>query len=100
MSKEKTESKPKNRKIDPLKSLLARHPGLAEKLLKALETDRFFITITAQFKNKPTDKHDLHHYYNRRNFMTADVVPSLKQLASDLCAKENPTAEIESQEWH
>jgi hypothetical protein len=85
--------------VQKLQKLLIPHPGLAGKLIEALETERFFITLTFQKKYKPDDPHDLHHYYERRQFMVNDVVPALKHIAADFNAKENPTAEIKSDSW-
>jgi len=84
-----------------LAELLKNKPELAGKLKEALQTDRFFITVTFQKKYKPSDEHDLHNFWTRRNFMVNDVVPSLKQMASDFIAKENPTAELpDKNQWH
>lgn len=83
-----------------LTTLLMRHPELAGKLLEALETDRFLVTVTFQKKYSPDDPHDLHHYFCRRQFMKNDVVPALKHIAADFKAKEMPNAEIESDQWH
>jgi len=97
--------KVQNRKIkmmpadEKLAALLQAQPGLRAKLIEAIETDRFFITVTFQKKYKPTDQHDLHHYYCRRQFMVNDVLPSMKHIANDFKAKEMPGAEIESDAW-
>jgi len=97
--------KAQNRKIkmmpanEKLTALLQAQPGLRAKLIEAIETDRFFITVTFQKKYKPTDQHDLHHYYCRRQFMVNDVLPSMKHIANDFKAKEMPGAEIDSNEW-
>ena len=97
--------KAQNRKIkmmpanEKLAALLQAQPGLRAKLIEAIETDRFFITVTFQKKYKPTDQHDLHHYYCRRQFMVNDVLPSMKHIANDFKTKEMPGAEIESDAW-
>jgi len=75
-------------------NLLEKEPELMSKLFEALQTGRFFITVTFQKKYKPTDERDLHHYYIRKNIMVNDVMPCLKYMASDFTAKENPTAEL------
>lgn len=77
-----------------LKQLLAKELQLQEKLIEALATGRYFITITFQKKYRPDDEHDLQHFWLRRNFMVNDVIPGLKHLAADFIAKENPTAEL------
>ena len=82
-------------------NLLEKEPELKVKLFEALQTDRFFITVTFQKKYKPEDEHDLHHWYIRKNFMVNDVVPSLKHVAADFTSKENPTAELpDKKNWH
>ena len=97
--------KAQNRKIkmmpvnEKLAALLQAQPELRAKLIEALETDRFFITVTFQKKYKPTDQHDLHHYFCRRQFMVNDVLPAMKHIANDFKAKEMPCAEIQSDDW-
>jgi len=97
--------KVQNRKIkmmpadEKLAALLQAQPGLRAKLIEAIETDRFFITVTFQKKYKPTDQHDLHHYFCRRQFMVNDVLPTMKHIANDFKAKEMPGAEIQSDAW-
>ncbi|MBA7650352.1 hypothetical protein ES703_58155 [subsurface metagenome] len=84
-----------------LKKLLAREPELAAKLVEALETDRYFITISCQKKYEPDDQHDLQHYWMQRGYNKNDVMPSLKHLAADFIAKENPTADLPDKNgWH
>ena len=96
-----TKEKPEIARLEQLEELLAGEIELAAKLKEALETDRFFITVTFQKKYSPEDEHDLHHYYIRKNFMVNDVVPSLKKLAADFIARENPTAELpDKSQWH
>ena len=80
--------------------MVLRHPVLAEKLAEALEADRFFITVTFQKKNKPTDRNDLHHTYVRRQFMVDDAISSLEHITNDFKAKEKPDAEIKGDDWH
>lgn len=86
-------------KYEILTELLKKHPELAAKLLAALEADRFFITVTFQKKYKPTDKHDLHHYFSRWHFQNNDVLPSLKQIVADFKSKEMKGAQIQSDDW-
>lgn len=87
--------------LEELEMLLAGELELAGKLKEALETERFFITVTFQKKYNPDDEHDLHHYYCRKNIMVNDVVPCLKYIASNFIAKENPTAEVpDKSQWH
>lgn len=87
-------------KYEILAELLKSQPELVDKLIEALETDRFFITVTFQKKYRPDDRHDLHHYFCRRQFMLNDVLPSMKHIANDFKAREMPGAEIEGDEWH
>jgi len=88
-------------KLGELKALLGSEHELADKLAEALETGRFFITVTFQKKYTDQDPHDLQHYWLRRGFQVQDVAPSLRHIISDFNAKENPTAELEDKkEWH
>jgi len=87
-------------KTDLLMVMMACHPGLADKLIEALETDRFFITISCQKKRRADDPNDLQHYYQRTGYMLNDVLPSIKHIAADFAAKEMPTAEVEGAGWH
>jgi len=80
--------------------MLAKHPGLRRKLLDALETERFFITLSFQKKLKPDDPNDLQHFWQRMGFMANDVLPSLRHIANDYKAKEMPNAEVEGDGWH
>lgn len=84
-----------------LYELFDREPELAAKLAEALATDRYFITISCQKKDKPEAPHDLKHYYLRHKYNPNDVVPGLKHLAADFIAKENPTADLPDKNgWH
>lgn len=84
-----------------LVDLLSKETELVCKLVEALEAGRYFITVTVQKKYSPDDEHDLHHCYIRKDIMVNDVVPSLKHIASDFIAKENPTAEQpDKTTWH
>ena len=84
---------------DKLAGLLGKYPGLSDKLIEALETDRFFITLSFQKKDRPDDPHDLRHFWHREKFSANDVVPSLKHLAADYNAKENPSAATSGDGW-
>jgi len=86
-------------KTDLLMVMLASHPGLADKLIEALETDRFFITISCQKKKSPADPNDLHHFWIQQKYPPNDVLLSLRHIANDYKAKECPTAEIEGNGW-
>jgi hypothetical protein len=80
--------------VNKLAELLAREPELSAKLAEALATERFLVTVSFQKKYKPDDKHDLHHYWNQRGYPKNDIVASLRQLASDYIAKEDPTRQL------
>lgn len=83
-----------------LLSLLAAHPELANKITEALETKRFFLTISFQ-KKVPGVPGDLQHYWMRRGYEINDVLPSLRHIEGDWIRKENPTAELtDGQAWH
>ena len=83
-----------------LLDLFGRHPGLRDKLIEAFESDRFFLAVSFQKKDKPEDPHNLRHFWHRKKFNPFDVVKSLKHIAADWCAKENPMAQIEDEGWH
>ena len=80
--------------------LLATQPELRAKLLEALETDQFFITISFCREKTPEDPNDLKHFYCRHNYAGNDVLPSIRHIIGDYTAKEMPTAEIEDRNWH
>lgn len=80
--------------------LLGSHLDLRSKLLEALETGHFFITISCQKKDKPEDPHDLKHFWIRAGYMPNDVVLSLRHLTADFCAKEMPNADVNAEGWH
>ena len=85
----------KNRKeIGRLGELLEAEPALSARLLEALETDRWFITIHFQKKYRPDDEHDLHHHYTIMGYPKQDAAASLKNIASQLIADEFPQAEL------
>lgn len=83
-----------------LMALLAGHPGLANKLLEAIETERFLVTLSFQKKYKPDDPNDLQHFWLRQGYPVNDVIPSLKHIAADFAAKEMPNAEVDASGWH
>jgi len=85
---------------EKLAVLLNHSPGLADKLIEALETDRFFVTISCQKKRRPEDPNDLQHFYQRTGYALNDVLPSLKHIAADFAAKEMPNAELGASGWH
>ena len=85
---------------EALSVLLKKHPALQAKLIEALETDRFFVTLSCQKKKSPGDPHDLQHYWSRHRYAVNDVLLSLRHIANDYKAKECPTAEIEGNGWH
>ena len=99
MSKEKTTKLPDI--YQKTAELLKRHPELAVKLHKALETERFFLTLTCQFKDRPEDKNDLHHFWIRNKFSIDDSLRSMQHIENDFKAKEMPTSEIKDDgNWH
>lgn len=103
-AEEKThDNKPKTTKLpslrEQLETLLATQPILRARLLEALKTGRFLISITYQRKEKPQDACDLHHWWCRNNFAVNDVLPSFRQIVADFTAKEMPNAEINAEGW-
>ena len=85
---------------EKMMTLLATQPDLRAKLLEALETDRFFITISLQKKSRPEDANDLQHYWIRQHYAVNDVLPSIRHIIGDYTAKEMPNAEIGGNDWH
>jgi len=73
---------------------------LTAKLIEALDTGHYFITISCQKKDKPADPHDLKHFWICTGYMPNDVVPSLRHIIADFCAKEMPNAEAGDGDWH
>ncbi len=99
--KQKSKKQVLKDQVKRLAVLLTWEPELAAKLVEALETDRYFITISCQKKDKPDDQHDLRHYWLQHKYNTNDVVPGLKHLAADFIAKEIPTAQLPTDSgWH
>ena len=74
-----------------LKPLVLTEPELAKKLAEAIETDRYFITVTFQKKYAPDDKHDMQHFWTARGLTPNDITGSLRHLSADYNARENPT---------
>lgn len=88
-------------RLGELTNLLVAEPELAGKLAEALETGRFFVTVTFNKKYDLADRHDLHHYWIKKDFMTQDIVHSLNHIMSDFNAKEQPGAELpDKKSWH
>ena len=84
---------------EALSVLLKKHPALQAKLIEALETDRFFVTLSCQKKKTPADPNDLKHFWIQQKYPPNDVLLSLRHIANDYKAKECPTAEIEGNGW-
>jgi len=97
-----TQVKPDPQEISrKVAGLLVAEPELAAKLAEALETGRFFITVTFQKKYAPEDKHDMHHYWTKKDMLTKDIVPAINHIISDFNAREDPTAELpDKKQWH
>ena len=87
-------------KTEILTAMLAGHPGLADKLIEALETERFLLTLSFQKKYKPDDPNDLQHFWLRQGYQVNDVIPSLRHVAADFAGKEMPNAEVGGEGWH
>jgi predicted RNA-binding protein with EMAP domain len=108
MSKEKTANQqtvPAERlpeivdRAGKLIEMLGRYHDLRDKLIEAIGTDHFFITVSCQLK-RPGDPNDLQHFWSRVHYPVNDVLPSLKHIAGNFAAKEMPNAEIEGEGWH
>lgn len=76
-----------------LSALLAPEPALRDKLIEALETQAWLITVSWQKRLEPDDPHDLQHFRMNKGYPVGDIVKSLETIASDFIAKENPSAE-------
>jgi len=85
---------------EKLIALLSTQPELAAKLLEAIETARYFISISFQKKKSPGDPHDLQHFWHRQRYPVNDVLPSLRHIANDYKAKEMPNAEVKGDGWY
>lgn len=81
-----------------LDAFAAAEPHVAAKIAEALETGRYFITVTFQKKYNPDDAHDMHHIYTRKGLDPNDVTGSLRHLLKDYNSKENPNAVTDSAE--
>ena len=82
--------------------LLSKQPELTEKLLKALESERFFMTITYQHVIDPEQpQNDLQYYWLQNKFADDDVLPSIQNITADWTAKKRPQAAIPNDgQWH
>lgn len=91
-----------SQKMRKLFELLENHPDLADQFIEALETKRFFITISyMKIKDPQHPENDLQHFWKRHQFDKADVLNSLKHIAADSTAKDNPNAEMtDDGNWH
>ena len=87
---------------EKLIELLSKQPELTEKLLKALECERFFILITYQHVIDPEQpQNDLQHYWRQDKFDDNDVLPSIQHITADWTAKKRPNAAIPNDgNWH
>jgi len=83
-----------------LSALLAAYPEIAGKLLEALGSGRFFITVSCQKKDSAADPSDLKHYWSRTGFEIDHVLPSIKQVTASWAAVEKPEAAVEGGGWH
>jgi len=88
-------SKPKPQKKS-LEAMLYDYPDLQAKLIEAIETNRFFITISCQKKDKADDPDDLQHFFKQQFYPPADVIGTLRHLLRDATAKLMPGAEIDN----
>lgn len=74
--------------------LLKTNLELKDKLIEALETDHFFITISCEKRKSPDDPHDLKHYWKVEKYPKDDVLNTLRHLIRDYAAKEQPLADL------
>ena len=92
MSKEKSPQKPQKKSLE---AMLYDYPDLKAKLIEAIETNHFFITISCQKKDKADDPHDLRHFYKQQFYPPAQVIATLRHLLADTTAKLLPGAQID-----
>jgi len=78
-----------------LEAMLYDHPDLKAKLIEAIETNRFFITISWEKKDKADDPHNLRHFYKQQFYPAAQVIGTLRHLIADATAKLMPGAAID-----
>ena len=90
MDKEKP--KPQNKSLE---AMLFKHRELKAKLIEALESNHFFITISCQKKDRPDDPHDLRHYWQQEFYPPAAAIATLRHLLRDATATLMPGAEID-----
>jgi len=105
MSKENSQSSINAQGIEKKQSqrlitFLSAQPELRDKLIEAIETERFLVTLSFQKKKSPDDPNDLQHFCCRQGYELNDVIPSLKHIAADFAAKEMPNAETGGAGWH
>jgi hypothetical protein len=72
---------------------LRQYPELQNKLLKALATGHFLVTVHCQFV-KPGESGDLQHYLFQCGYPPGDIVASLKHIATVHAVKTNPAADV------
>lgn len=73
--------------------LLEARPEIRAKLIEALETQHFMLTIHCQLV-RPGAPSDLQHYLFQQAYNPNDIVNSLKHIATVHAAKTDPTAEV------
>jgi hypothetical protein len=72
---------------------LINYPELQDKLLEAVRTGHFLVTVHCQLV-KPGQSGDLQHYLFQCGYPPGDIVASLKHIATVHAAKTNPAADV------
>jgi len=73
--------------------LLRNYPELRDKLIEALGTEHFLVTVHGQLI-KPDSPGDLQHYLFQNAYPPGDIVNSLKHIATVHAAKMSPAADV------
>lgn len=74
-------------------SLLSKYPELRDKMIEAMGTEHFLVTVHCQLV-KPGDPGDLQHYLFHNAYPPGDIVNSLKHIATVHAAKMSPAADV------
>jgi hypothetical protein len=79
-----------NKPQKSLDELLTGRPELKAKLIEAIETDHFFITVSCQKKRNADETNDLQHYRINHNYPGQDVVNTLNHIKREFMARHMP----------
>jgi len=99
------QEKPDEKKIisirETLSDMILTEPAMTGKLCEAIESGRYFITVTFLKKYRPEDKSDLHHFFCRKGIEPNDCIGSIRHIKNDFIAREMPDMALDADEgWH